>query len=114
MMLDMPDTCLHDCIIKADDRENKNNIAAVEKLYMQYTTHPNYNIIYACLGIHFNNINISFDKKYLYVFSAQFLPIYVNPRNDKIQATYLHNSIYRSRKQFLEELKNKSKSITLR
>ncbi|MEW6687017.1 MAG: hypothetical protein AB1393_12580 [Candidatus Edwardsbacteria bacterium] len=47
---DMPDTCLHDCEIKVGEkiyyvkvkihnvamRENKNDIAAVEKLYMQY------------------------------------------------------------------------------
>jgi hypothetical protein len=124
---DLPDTCLHDCIIKTpqknyyinikahnvDGKNNKNDIAAVEKIYMQYTTNPNYDIIYVCIGIRFDNINISFDPKYLHVFTAQFLPIYVNPRNDKIQATYNHTPIMRSRKDFLNELRNKSKSITL-
>ena len=49
--IDMPDTCLHDCIViknssrkfyvnikitNAETKANKNDIAAVEKLYMQY------------------------------------------------------------------------------
>lgn len=123
----LPDTCLHDCIIKtnhknyfinikahnADGKENKNDIAAVEKIYMQYTANKDYNIIYVCLGIHFNDIHITFDPNYLEVFTAQFLPIYVNPRNDKIQSFYKHTPIYRSRVQFLNELKNNSKSIAL-
>ena len=125
---DMPDTCLHDCVIKtsskeyfinikvhnADGKENKNDIAAVEKIYMQYVSNSNYNIIYVCLGIHFKNINISFDPNYLEVFTAQFLPIYVNPRNDKIQAFYKHTPIYRTRAEFLEELRNNSRSIVLK
>ena len=125
---DMPDTCLHDCIIKtknknyyinikahnADGKENKNDIAAVEKIYMQYSANQNYQIIYVCLGIHFDDIHITFDSDYLEIFSAQFLPIYVNPRNDKIQAFYKHSPIYRSRSEFLEELKKNSKSIALR
>jgi hypothetical protein len=101
---DMPDTCLHDCEIKVGEkiyyvnvkihnvamRENKNDIAAVEKLYMQYATNPYYNLIYACFGISFRDINIKFAPDYLCLFSPQFLPIYVNPRNDKIQAYYHH------------------------
>ncbi|RKZ25189.1 hypothetical protein DRQ29_06715 [bacterium] len=124
---DMPDTCLHDCEIKVgkkiyyinvkihnvDKRENKNDIAAVEKLYMQYETNPSYSLIYACFGIRFKNINISFDKNYLSVFSPQFLPIYVNPRNDKIQAYYHHKAEYRTRKSFLKLLRVNSRSIIL-
>ena len=80
---------------------------------MQYTANKDYNIIYVCLGIHFNDIHITFDPNYLEVFTAQFLPIYINPRNDKIQSFYKHTPIYRSRVQFLNELKNNSKSIAL-
>lgn len=125
---DMPDTCLHDCVLKTktknyfvnikahniDGKENKNDIAAVEKLYSQYSANENYNIIYVCFGIKFENITVSFDKNYLECFSAQFLPIYVNPRNDKIQAFYKHNPVYRSREEFLKELIKKSKSIVLK
>lgn len=125
---DMPDTCLHDCEIQIGKktyyvnvkihnvamRENKNDIAAVEKLYMQYATNPSYNLIYACFGISFRNINIAFNSEYLYLFPPQFLPIYVNPRNDKIQAYYHHKSIYRTREKFLSLLRNSSKSIILK
>ena len=97
---DFPDTCLHDCEIKTSKRhyfvnvkihsmagkENKNDIAAVAKLYMQYSANAEYDLIYACFGIHFQNIHIRFDPEYLCLFSPQFLPIYVNPTNDKIQA----------------------------
>ncbi|MDR3048466.1 MAG: hypothetical protein LBV16_01275 [Elusimicrobiota bacterium] len=124
---DMPDTCLHDCAVKIgnknyyinvkihnlDGKENKNDIAAVEKLYMQYSCNPDYNVIYACFGIYFEGIKIVFDREYLSVFSAQFLPIYVNPRNDKIQAFYNHKPEYRTRKEFLEILKKNSNSIQL-
>jgi len=124
----MPDTCLHDCIIKTDKniyyvnvkisnagekKQNKNDIAAVEKLYMQYSSNLSYDLIYACFGIHFKNINIHFDPDYLHIFSPQFLPIYVNPRNDKIQAYYKHSPIYRTREKFLSLLQKKSKSIVL-
>ncbi len=85
----MPDTCLHDCIIDANDnryfvnvkihnvegKKNKNDISAVEKLYMQYTTNPTYRLIYACFGIRFQNLTISFDKESVHTFSPQFLPI---------------------------------------
>lgn len=125
---DLSDTSLHDCIItdsnggkhyvnikahNADGKENKNDIAAVEKLHTQYLNDDGYNLFYACLGIHFDNVNISFDKNYLEVFSAQFLPIYVNPRNDKIQAFYKHKPQIRNRQEFLQLLENNSKSIIL-
>lgn len=125
--IDMPDTSLHDCVIlrdgqrffvnvkihNADGRENKNDIAAVEKLYMQYNTNPNYRLIYAAFGVRFQNLTISFVKDYVHVFSPQFLPIYVNPRNDKIQAFYHHQPIYRTRENFLQQLRDNSKSIVL-
>ncbi|MEA2064828.1 MAG: hypothetical protein U9O66_00840 [Patescibacteria group bacterium] len=41
------------------------------------------------------------------------MPIYVNPRNDKIQAFYHHAPEHRTRKQFLELLRKNSKSIIL-
>lgn len=124
---DLPDTCLHDCEItkggkklfinikihNMGGKENKNDIAAVEKLFMQYTSNQNYNLIYACFGIRFQGINISFDKDYLKIFSAQFLPIYVNPRNDKIQAFYHHNFEIRTREEFVKLLREKSMSIRL-
>jgi len=125
---DFPDTCLHDCEIKTGSRsffvnvkihsmagkENKNDIAAVEKLYMQYSAEPDYDLIYACFGIHFDNIHIRFDPDYLRLFSPQFLPIYVNPRNDKVQAFYHHEPQFRSRGDFLKLLQQNSKSIVLR
>lgn len=123
----LPDTCLHDCEISANGKkyyvnikihnmggkENKNDISAVEKLYFQYVANSKYNLIYACFGIRFENIKVCFDKNYLLLFSPQFMPIYVNPRNDKIQATYRHEAILRTRKEFLELLKKSSKSIIL-
>jgi len=125
---DFPDTCLHDCEIKTGSRslfvnvkihsmagkENKNDIAAVGKLYMQYSAEPDYDLIYACFGIHFDNIHIRFDPDYLRLFSPQFLPIYVNPRNDKVQAFYHHEPQFRSRGDFLKLLQQNSKSIVLR
>lgn len=127
VIFDLPDTCLHDCEIKSNNKtyyvnikihdmnkkENKNDIAAVEKLYMQYSANYGYNLIYACFGIIFDNVNIKFDEEYLALFSPQFMPIYINPRNDKIQSFYHHESEYRSREQFLELLRKNSKSIIL-
>ncbi|MDR0675485.1 MAG: hypothetical protein LBF97_00385 [Elusimicrobiota bacterium] len=123
---DMPDTSLHDCKIikdnktyyinvkiKIDGKENKNDISAVEKLYFSYQSNKNYNLIFVCFGIKFSDITISFDKNYLEIFSAQFLPIYINPRNDKIQAKYRHNPEIRTRENFLKLLKEKSTSIKL-
>lgn len=125
---DFPDTSLHDCEIIVDGKsyfvnvkihniegkENKNDISAVEKLYFQYNVNKNYALIYACFGIKFENIKISFVKDYLEIFSPQFLPIYINPRNDKIQATYRHDKVYRTREEFLKMLKQESKSIILK
>jgi len=125
---DFPDASLHDCEIivngksyfinikihNIEGRESKNDISAVEKLYFQYSVNKEYNLIYACFGIKFENIKISFDDEYLEIFSPQFLPIYVNPRNDKIQATYRHDRIHRTRQEFLKTLKEKSKSIILK
>ncbi len=125
--IDLPDTCLHDCEIKTkgkiyfvnvkihntEQRENKNDIAAVEKLYMQYAANKNYDVFYACFGINFSGIRINFDSNYLTVFSPQFLPIYVNPRNDKIQSYYQHEKKLRTREKFLELLRKNSKSIVL-
>lgn len=125
--IDMADTCLHDCIIenknkkyfinikfhKAKGRNNKNDISAVEKLYMQYRENKGYRLIYACFGIDFNNLRISFNKESVHIFSPQFLPIYINPRNDKIQAFYNHNPEFRTRESFLKLLRNNSKSIVL-
>ena len=123
----LPDTCLHDCEIyskgkkyyvnvkihNVGSKENKNDISAVEKLYFQYVANPEYNLIYSCFGISFDNVRVNFNKDYLVLFSPQFMPIYVNPRNDKIQATYHHKIILRTRKQFLDLLKKNSKSIAL-
>ena len=125
--IDMPDTSLHDCIIYANKRRyfvnikihniekkaNKNDIAAVEKLYMQYNENPEYRLVYCCFGVIFRGVVVSFSRDYIAAFSPQFLPIYVNPRNDKIQAYYRHDPIYRSRKEFLDLLRKNSKSIIL-
>jgi len=100
-------------ISNTEQKENKNDIAAVEKLFMAYSANQNYNLIYACFGIIFQGIRIKFDADYLKVFSPQFLPIYVNPRNDKIQAFYQHKPIVRKRKDFLSLLVKNSKSIVL-
>jgi len=125
--INLPDTSLHDCEMKTDGKtyyvnvkihnmagkENKNDIAAVSKLYMQYSENENYDLIYCCFGIHFKNVNVRFDPEYLSVFSPQFLPIYVNPTNDKIQAFYHHEPQKRTRGEFLELLAANSKSIIL-
>ena len=124
---DLPDICLHDCVIirngkshyinikihNMDGKENKNDISAVEKLYTQYHANSNYNLIFVCIGIRFKNVNISFDSDYLSLFSPQFLPIYVNPRNDKIQSFYHHEPQLRTRETFLRLLRENSKSIIL-
>lgn len=123
----MPDTCLHDCIItigetryfinvkihNLDGKKNKNDIAAVAKFYMQYNSNPNYRLIYASFGIKFQNLTISFDKSSVHTFSPQFLPVYINPTNDKIQAYYHHEPTFRTRQDFLQILRERSKSIIL-
>ena len=125
---DLPDTCLHDFEIVSNAKtyyinvkahqtgnlkKNKNDISAVEKLFIQYTAKPDYNLLYLCVGIEFDDITIKFDISETIVFSAQFLPIYVNPRNDKIQAYYQHALQLRSRDDFLKLLISNSKSIKL-
>ena len=123
----MADTCLHDCVVVAGEnryfvnvkihnmggKKNKNDISAVQKLYMQYIANPSYRLIYVSFGINFQNLTITFEKEAVHVFSPQFLPIYVNPRNDKIQAYYHHEQEYRTRQDFLRLLQEKSKSIVL-
>ncbi|MEO7030926.1 MAG: hypothetical protein ABI351_01195 [Herbaspirillum sp.] len=94
-------------------KENKNDISAVEKLFLQYKSNSKYNLIFACFGIHFENTKIKFDLGYLKLFSPQFLPIYVNSRNDKIQAQYHHEPEYRTRGEFLDLLIKHSTSIGL-
>ncbi len=124
---DMADTCLHDCIVIAGEiryfvnvkihnmggKKNKNDISAVEKLYMQYIANPNYRLMYVTFGVNFQNLTITFEKEAVHVFSPQFLPVYVNPRNDKIQAYYHHDEVYRTRQDFLRLLRENSKSIVL-
>ncbi len=127
--INMPDTCLHDCVIlknnknklyvnvkitNIDKKENKNDIAAVEKLYMQYKVNTNYRLNYIVFGVQFNNTKISFCKQYVHVFSPQFLPIYINPRNDKIQSYYKAKITERNRKSFLKILQKESRSIVLK
>ena len=125
----MPDTSLHDCIVEKDDdekyyvnikitnaanrRRSKNDIAAVEKLFMQYKANAEYRLIYAVFGFIFSNTTISFVRDGIHVFSPQFLPIYVNPRNDKIQAYYSAEPEERTRDEFLNLLQVESKSIVL-
>lgn len=126
--INIPDTALHDCIVKinlkdrlfinikvhnSDGNDNKNDIAAVEKLFMQYKANPNYRLIYAVFAFRFSNVTISFLKDHIHIFSPQFLPIYINPRNDKLQAYYEHSPVYRTRDEFLDIIRTNSKSIIL-
>lgn len=125
--IDLPDTSLHDCVVVVNEsvkyfvnvkitssvRHNKNDIAAVEKLYMQYHANPNYRLIYVVFKFQFKNTLISFDLDNIHTFSPQFLPIYVNPRNDKIQSKYYAEPEERSREDFLTLLKAESRSIEL-
>lgn len=124
----MPDTSLHDCVViksgseryyvnikitNLGGRRNKNDIAAVEKLYMQYRANPDYRLIYAVFGFNFSNTTISFVNESIHTFSPQFLPVYVNPRNDKIQAYYHAAPEERTREEFLDLLQTQSRSIVL-
>lgn len=125
---DVPDTSLHDCVIEKEanekfyvnikitstDRKNKNDISAIEKLYMQYTSNPSYRLIFVVFKFTFKNTLIIFNKDKIHAFSPQFLPIYVNPRNDKLQAYYYSEPTYRTRKEFLRILERESRSIILR
>ncbi len=124
---DWPDTALHDLTIEvngrvlpinvkahqAENKPNKNDISAVEKLYNAYKSDSEYNLYYAAFGIKFEGRSVVFIKDKVHCFSPQFLPLYVNPRNDKIQAFYHHTPVIRSRKDFLTELSAASTSIQL-
>ncbi|MCY4446520.1 MAG: hypothetical protein OXC02_08695 [Rhodobacteraceae bacterium] len=124
---DLPDACLHDCeilsqskkyyvnikITQANQKQNKNDISAVEKLFNDYKNHPNYRLIYAVFKFKFDNITISL-KDDVHIFSPQFLPIYINPRNDKLQAKYYAEPEIRTRSDFLEVLREKSSTIKLK
>lgn len=124
----MPDTSLHDCVVVTSEteryyvnikitnvagRRNKNDIAAVEKLYMQYRANADYRLIYAVFGFAFDNTRITFVNDSIHTFSPQFLPVYVNPRNDKIQAYYHAQPEERTRDEFLDLLQTESRSIVL-
>ena len=126
--IDLPDTCLHDCEVIKNSRKkyyvnikitnvkirpSKSDIAAVEKLYMQYKANPDYRLIYVVFGFSFSNITVSLDRSAVHVFSPQFLPVYVNPRNDKLQAHYKSARQTRSRSEFLNLLQKESRSIVL-
>ena len=76
-------------------------------------SNPNYRLNYVVFGVKFNNTEISFCKDAINVFSPQFLPIYINPRNDKIQSYYTENIEERNRKSFLKLLQKESRSIVL-
>lgn len=125
---DLPDTSLHDCIvirnrsekyyvnvkITSSVKQNKNDISAIEKLYMQYKANSDYRLIYAIFKFTFDNTKISFVRDGIHTFSPQFLPIYVNPRNDKLQAKYYATAEERTRNVFLDLLQKNSKSIVLK
>ena len=126
---EFPDTSLHDCVIlrnrsrkiyvniKMTNASRKtsarNDIAAVENLYMQYRANRSYRLVYVVFGLTFNNTEIQFVNESIHTFSPQFLPIYVNPRNDKIQANYYAAPVERTRASFLDLLKSASRSIVL-
>lgn len=127
--IEVPDTALHDLSFtrsgetfyvnikthQSGNKPNKNDISAVEKLYKAYLNDPDYNLYYAAFGIQINQLErmIRFESSDLLVFSPQFMPLYVNPRNDKLQAFYRHTPEIRSREAFLTGLVEKSGSIQL-
>lgn len=80
---------------------------------MQYKAYPSYRLVYIVFGFTFDNTTVHLDKKHIHSFSPQFIPIYINPRNDKIQAYYHNEAIIRTRDQFLKQLEEKSTSIRL-
>lgn len=129
---DLPDTELHDIEFsidgtkyfvnikshQANKKSNKNDISAVVKLYERYRDQPDYRLYYACVAIRFDSVNknrrILFEETDMVVFSPQFIPLYVNPTNDKIQAFYVHTPEFRTRDEFLQELRKNSKTLKLR
>jgi hypothetical protein len=124
---DLPDTELHDVELlvgqsplyvnikchQAEKKQNKNDISAVVKLYQRYMDNPDYDLLYASIGIRFEGRFIRFLPEHIACFSPQFLPLYVNPTNDKIQAFYNHQPVLRTRDAFLTELKTASKTLKL-
>jgi hypothetical protein len=124
---ELPDTELHDLEItigertyninvkchQAEKKANKNDISAVVKLYNRYQEQPQYDLIYVAVGIKFDNRSVVFMPEHVHCFSPQFLPIYVNPTNDKIQAFYSHVPEKRSRREFLALLRQSSRSLKL-
>ncbi len=129
---ELPDTELHDIEFvsqgvryyvnikshQVDKKANKNDISAVVKLYERYRDVPDYRLYYACIGIRFDtahaNRRIHFEETDMIVFSPQFLPLYVNPTNDKIQAFYSHTPEFRTRDEFMEALRESSKTLRLK
>lgn len=124
---ELPDTELHDLEIRVGDRQlfinvkchqaekkaNKNDISAVVKLHKRYVEDKNYDLIYVAVGIKFEDRSVVFMSDHVNCFSPQFLPIYVNPTNDKIQAFYNHEPQVRSRSEFLRILRESSKTLKL-
>lgn len=115
---DFPDTCLHDCeliqgkkssfvnvkIHKMGGKESDSDIAALTKLVKEYKADNSYNLIDCVVGLRFDKLTLSFDADYLRVFSPQFLPndLTINLSNSvKIQASYDHKPVFRSRSTFL-------------
>lgn len=80
---------------------------------MQYSANLDYRLIYAVFQFDFDNTKIIFNKDKIHTFSPQFLPIYINPSNDKLQAYYYSEPEEHTREDFLKLLKQNSKSITL-
>jgi hypothetical protein len=116
---ELPDTSLHDVQFQYEGQtfyvnikthqsgnRSRNDIAAVEKLYNEYLDNPSYSVIYACFEIGFEKRSIIFKRQDLIIFSPQFIrDLYVNPNNNKIQATYQHEVVARGRDEFLVLLK---------
>ena len=115
---DLADTCLHDCVvslkgvhyyvnIKVTDSgkaQTRNDIAAAVKLLDQYRANADYRLIYAVFPFSFDNTLITLEKNAVHTFSPQFLPVYVNPSNHKIQAYYHATPEIRTRDDFLNLL----------
>ena len=71
---ELPDTSLHDCVIEALNgkefyvnikitsagaKQSKNDISAVEKLYMQYKENPDYRLVFVVFPFTFSNTTIT-------------------------------------------------------
>ena len=125
---DISEIGLHDCEIvdlsgrkhfvnikitktKKKQRRWKNDIAAIKKLYDEYTALPYYNVIYAICEFDFDNTIVDLKAKNVTVFSPQFLPLYINMKNGKLQAYYDAEWTLRTRDEFIEELKTAVNSL---